>query len=415
MLGLTHAAARMFALPPRPCFILASGVASLPPHARAAAHAASTSEPCMPFAADIRHWPTAAALAAHLAQYDPAICSWVAGLTLHHTYRPTVAQWRGYSSMIGMRDFYIGKGWSAGPHLYVAPDGVWQLSPLNLEGVHATVCNKNRWGVEVVGDYDAAPWSQSLAELVYGTLAALFRWRGLSADRLNGHRDCNSPKTCPGRAIQLPAVRAELARRLTPSAESLSRNVALLSAPRCTQAQALAYLTRRATGEYTRADLALSLLPAYWQACTATGLDPCVAIAQLVHETGNLSSWWSQRPRRNPAGIGVTGDTKPARPIGGAWAQHGAVWEEGCSFASWADHAVPAHVGRLLAYATAPGSRTPRQTTLIRAALNVRSLPASYQGAAPTLAGLEGRWAVPGDGYADKLAAIMTELRGAHE
>ncbi|KPV52453.1 hypothetical protein SE17_15460, partial [Kouleothrix aurantiaca] len=134
-----------------------------------------------------------------------------------------------------------------------------------------------------------------------------------------------------------------------------------------------------------------------------------------VHETGALTSWWSQRPRRNPAGIGVTGDTKPARPIGGAWAQHGAVWEEGCSFASWADHAVPAHVGRLLAYATAPGNRTPSQRALILGAMTVRTLPAQYHGCAPTLAGLEGTWAVPGKGYADKLAAIMTALRGTHE
>ena len=371
----------------------------------------------MPFAADIRHWPNAAALAAHLAQYDPAICAWVAGLTIHHTIIPTAAQWRGYSTMQGLKTFYSDKGWDAGPHLFIAPDGIWQLTPLNLPGIHAGRCNADHWGIEVCGNYDAAPWPQSLAELAYGAGAALLRWRGLNVTEstVTGHRECLNNKSCPGRAIQLPAVRAELARRLTPSAESLSRDTALLSAPRCTQAQALAYLTRRATGEYTRADLALSILPAYWQACTATGLDPCVAIAQLVHETGALTSWWSQRPRRNPAGIGVTGDTKPARPIGGAWAQHGAVWEEGCSFASWADHAVPAHVGRLLAYATAPGNRTPRQATLIRAALNVRSLPASYQGAAPTLAGLEGRWAVPGKGYADKLAAIMTALRGTHE
>lgn len=369
----------------------------------------------MPFAADIRHWPNAAALAAHLAQYDPAICAWVAGLTIHHTIIPTAAQWRGHATMEGLKTFYSDKGWDAGPHLFIAPDGIWQLTPLNEPGIHAGRCNADHWGIEVCGNYDAAPWPPALAELVYGTLAALFRWRGLSADALNGHRDCNSPKTCPGRAIQLPAVRAELAKRLTPSAESLSRDTALLSAPRCTQAQALAYLTRRATGEYTRADLALSILPAYWQACTNTGLDPCVAIAQLIHETGNLTSWWSQRPRRNPAGIGVTGVRSRALPRHSTWAWNGVDYEEGCSFASWADHAVPAHVGRLQAYATAPGNRTPSQRALILGAMTVRTLPAQYHGCAPTLAGLEGTWAVPGKGYADKLAAIMTALRGTHE
>src|SRR4051794_14152901 len=37
------------------------------------------------------------------------------------------------------------------------------------------------------------------------------------------------------------------------------------------------------------------------------GLDWFLAIAQMAHETGSLTSWWSQPPRRNPAGIGVTG------------------------------------------------------------------------------------------------------------
>ena len=37
-------------------------------------------------------------------------------------------------------------------------------------------------------------------------------------------------------------------------------------------------------------------------------LDPLVAVAQMVLETGNLTSFWSQTPRRNPAGIGVTGE-----------------------------------------------------------------------------------------------------------
>lgn len=365
----------------------------------------------MAFAQDIRHWPSAAALAAHLSAYNPAICQWIDGATLHHTYRPTIAQWRGYASMIGMRDFYIAKGWTAGPHLYLAPDGIWQLTPLDQEGVHAGVCNRTRWGLEVVGDFDAAPWPPALADLVYGSLAALFRWRGLAPDALNGHRDCNSPKTCPGTAIHLPLVRAELARRLVPTAESLTSSAAILAAPRCTQAQALAYLTRLSLGAYTQADLVLSILPAYWSVCSTVGIDPCLAVAQMALETGNLTSWWSQRPRRNPAGIGVTGITSKMRPIGSSWAQDGTIWREGMSFADWANAAVPAHVGRLLAYATAPGTRTPAQRDLVRKAMSVRPLANAFHGSAPTLAGLDGRWAVPGVGYGMKIAQIADHIR----
>lgn len=367
----------------------------------------------MAFAQDIRHWPTAAALAAHLAQHNPAICQWIDGATLHHTYRPTVAQWRGYASMIGMRDFYITKGWTAGPHLYLAPDGIWQLTPLNLGGVHAGVCNRTRWGIEVVGDYDSGPWPPALAALVHDTLAALFRWRGLAADALNGHRDCNSPKTCPGRAIQLPVVRAELAARLTSASAALSSHATIMSAPRCTQAQALASITKHPTGGYAAADLALAILPAYWSVCTAVGVDPCIAVAQMIHETGNLSSWWAQRPRRNPAGIGVTGVSSATRPIGGAWAQDGAIWKEGVSFADWANGAIPAHVGRLLAYATQPSARTPAQRDLVRRAMTVRPLANALHGRAPTLAWLDGAWAVPGVGYGMRIAQIAEQLRTA--
>ena len=34
-------------------------------------------------------------------------------LVLHHTYRPTIGQWRGLRSMRGMQRFYATKGWSA--------------------------------------------------------------------------------------------------------------------------------------------------------------------------------------------------------------------------------------------------------------------------------------------------------------
>jgi hypothetical protein len=87
----------------------------------------------------------------------------------------------------------------------------------------------------------------------------------------------------------------------------------------------------------------------YWDTCTVVGVDPLIAVAQMVHETVNLTSWWSQRPRRNPAGIGVTGQVKPGHMTG---------VPEGVSFPGWS-WAVRAHVGRLLMYAT----QRPRSST----------------------------------------------------
>lgn len=170
-------------------------------------------------------------------------------------------------------------------------------------------------------------------------------------------------------------------------------------------------------GEYTSYDVLNVILPAYWVVCDRAGIDFGVALAQAWHETAAngipFSSWWAQRPRRNPCGFGVTGRVEmSAIPPSGVWARKGLRWAEGHSFANWRDYAIPAHVGRLVAYATKPGQRTGVQQELAAYALGLRGLPAGYIGAAPTLDGLDGRWAVPGNGYGAKIARIMQAMRG---
>jgi hypothetical protein len=171
------------------------------------------------FDADIRQWSTWQAFREHLFQHDRRICRWVGGAVIHHTWRPTPVQWRGIASMESLKRFYIAKGWTAGPHLFIcagapnpADDGIFQLTPLNLRGVHAGVCNPTTWGIEVVGDYDKAPWSDATSDLVTHAVRALFDWRELDTTprTLKGHRDCNSPKTCPGSAINLDYVRRQV-------------------------------------------------------------------------------------------------------------------------------------------------------------------------------------------------------------
>src|ERR1041384_7528210 len=110
----------------------------------------------MPFAADIRRWPTIQAFERHLANYDPMIAAWADGVTLHHTYTPTLDQWRGMRSVEGTRNYYRDTlNWNAGPHLFLAHgtgnpewDGIYQLTPLNQSGIHAGACNSHMWGIE---------------------------------------------------------------------------------------------------------------------------------------------------------------------------------------------------------------------------------------------------------------------------
>jgi hypothetical protein len=178
--------------------------------------------------------------------------------------------------------------------------------------------------------------------------------------------------------------------------------------------QAVAWLAPRATG-YTPYDIE-TIVAAYMQTGASAGMDWFLALAQLAHETGSLTSWWSQRPRRNPAGIGVTGRTQtgtPDAPPPGAWQwdDQASLWREGLAFATWADHAIPAHLGRLLAYALRDDQANAAQQALIAYALAYRPLPASYRGSAPTIIGLNGRWAVPGADYGQRIIEMVQLMR----
>jgi hypothetical protein len=170
------------------------------------------------------------------------------------------------------------------------------------------------------------------------------------------------------------------------------------------------FILSRPHGEYNEVDVTTGIVSAYFAVCASVGMDPVMLLAQMIHETGCLTSWWSQRPRRNPAGIGVTGRTSPSQPATGAWALHDAVWAEGVSFPSWKDDSIPAHAGRLLAYAMRDDQANPAQQTMIARAMSYRPLPANFRGVAPSWRGLNGRWAVPGTTYADKIAEIANAI-----
>lgn len=380
----------------------------------------------MSFAADIRQWKTIEEFKAHLAAHDPAIAEWATGIIVHHTYRPLQSQWQGRQTMEGLKNYYISLGWDAGPHLFIAKnspnpadDGIWQLTPLNMVGIHAGVCNSHNWGIEVVGDYDAKPWDDVTRSLVVNTCAALNEWRSIvvNANTLKGHRDCNSPKTCPGKAIDMDQVRRWVTTAMAdiPPRETITAQSSIIAAPRCTQAQALQYIMGRAPSPaYTEYDFTTTILPTYWKLAEQTGVDPCIAVAQSVHETFNYSSWWAQRPRRNPAGVGVTGESSKSAPIPEeqnkwAYAIDVNLWRKGLVFAAWTIGLV-AQMGRLCAYAVPISSRTPLQQQIVDQALMMRSLPVSLQGSAPTLEGLNGKWAYPGTAYAQKIAAIASDI-----
>jgi hypothetical protein len=165
----------------------------------------------------------------------------------------------------------------------------------------------------------------------------------------------------------------------------------LIAAPRATADRPKQYLLARPHGAYSDDDVR-TIVGHYYTTCAAVGLDPLLMVAQMAEETAHLTSFWSQRPRRNLAGIGVTGEPGV-----------------GLSFPGL-KIAVRAHVGRLLAYALPTGTGNQAQVQLIEEALAFRPLPDNRRGCAPTLAGLAGTYAADPD-YAVKLAAVANDIR----
>ena len=189
---------------------------------------------------------------------------------------------------------------------------------------------------------------------------------------------------------------------------------AIIAAPRASAAQAVAYTMARRPQGYNEFDVKL-IATYYWTHALLVGIDPLVAWAQMLHETGNLTSWWCQRPRRNPAGIGVTGTTSRNRTSPGAgWVrdQKTLLWKQGYAFTDW-ELSTKAHLGHLLVYAVGLHSLNDAQRAVVAFDPRSSAVPIAWHGAAPTLNGLNGRWAVPGTTYGASIAAIAEAIRGS--
>jgi hypothetical protein len=187
----------------------------------------------------------------------------------------------------------------------------------------------------------------------------------------------------------------------------------IIGSPSGTVAEAVRVLApKAATNGYTYDDV-VSIVQAYERIGNSVGVDWFLAIAQMAHETGFMTSFWSARPQRNPAGLGVDGSRSSTNPNLPGWSFNSQrnQWEKGLSFASWEDEAIPAHIGRMLAYAMTDQQANPAQKALIDKALSYRPLPTHLRGVAPTIVGMNGKWAVPGTTYGQRILEVMMKLR----
>lgn len=137
---------------------------------------------------------------------------------LHHTAIPTRESWRGAETILAMKRYYEQekvwqdvdgrwyRGWTRGPHLFVAEDGIWLFSPLAEDGVGVAGHNTASRHLEMVGNYNAArPDGATLTNTV-AVLGALLSKAGLSVDALHFHREY-ATTDCPGKAVTREWVR----------------------------------------------------------------------------------------------------------------------------------------------------------------------------------------------------------------
>jgi len=141
----------------------------------------------MAYAYALMQWKTVAEFRMHLDRHNPDVAPWAKGVVLHHTWRPTPSQWNGKRTMDAMSARYQAMGWRGGPHLFIVlgspkveNDGIWQMCPLNVAGIHCSDLKGN-----------ASMW-------------------GVTSDTLKGHREYQAArKTCPGSAINMDMIRTE--------------------------------------------------------------------------------------------------------------------------------------------------------------------------------------------------------------
>lgn len=110
-------------------------------------------------------------------------------LVFHHTSSP-VDTWRGSASMLHYYNIYQSRGWKSGPHIFIAPDGIWVFSPISKEGTHAgEEGRKNSIGIEVVGRYhDGPPTEDTMCKYIALVTKILMDRFGIGWEQVFNHK-----------------------------------------------------------------------------------------------------------------------------------------------------------------------------------------------------------------------------------
>lgn len=150
-------------------------------------------------------------------------------IVFHHTVTPPAFELADIDRLHAARGFFWRLGEQSGHvgyHRLYLPDGrVQQARPVELEGSHVGphLIAGRHWpglngcslGFAFVGDFTARGWYAEQVLSALDDTEAEMRDRRMAAEQLIGHREYEGAATaCPGDAIQMDAVRIEMAHRL---------------------------------------------------------------------------------------------------------------------------------------------------------------------------------------------------------
>src|SRR4030042_1085835 len=131
-------------------------------------------------------------------------------IILHHT-EDTLAKWEKKKVSVGYyKRLYEKKGWKTGPHLFIAPEGIYLFTDMSVQGIHANGGNEKSIGIEIVGNYDKNYPRGKVWSATKSVLKNLLYRFCLRLEDIHFHREYNRKKTCPGRTITKKWLRGQL-------------------------------------------------------------------------------------------------------------------------------------------------------------------------------------------------------------
>jgi hypothetical protein len=118
-------------------------------------------------------------------------------IIMHHTSSP-IESWKNSGSMLHYYNLYNSRGWKAGPHIFIAPNGIWLFTPIKKEGkCSANIANKGSIHIEIVGRYfNHSPENESIRYLAGLVAEVLLSNFGLKEQDIFTHYSFDSESNC---------------------------------------------------------------------------------------------------------------------------------------------------------------------------------------------------------------------------